>query len=140
MTTTDVLTSASITLSLLAALIFFIGVPVLLRKGASLHQDLAEGVNEFKVLSDNTWERIMAARFGKKSLGRSSRQTTEYGHCHCYDRKAIICGFFLKNFDQYFQKTHAHRDCLVQLVPQAWMENQRRHRDLKGHQAHLERQ
>lgn len=84
MTTTDMLASAAITMSITATLACLIAVPVLFQKGADLRYDLSEGMTEFKVMTEDTWSRILNVRNARGVKARPARQI---GHCHCYDRK-----------------------------------------------------
>lgn len=86
MTTTDLLASAAITLSLTATLACLIAMPVLFQKGSDLRFELTEGMDEFKVITDESWEKMMYVRNSKQIKSRPARQI---GHCHCYDRKYI---------------------------------------------------
>lgn len=86
MTMTDMLASAAITLSITATMACIIAVPVLFQKGSDLRSNLMEGMTEFKVMTEDTWARMMHVRTTKSIKPRQTRQT-EAGHCHCYDRE-----------------------------------------------------
>lgn len=85
MTTTDVISSAAITLSFTAALACLFSMPLLFQKGSSMKYDLGQGMEEFRAMTEDTWLRMMAARKGSNIPFRQKRQ--EAPHCHCYDRK-----------------------------------------------------
>lgn len=102
MTTTDVLGSAAITMSLTAALACLISVPLLFQKGADLHFEMSEGMNEFKEMTDDAWHRLIHLKNGQTVKGRAPRQL--YGHCHCYDSKSrTFIEIFYKNYLWFFR-------------------------------------
>jgi len=77
-TTADILATSAVGLSLTALLGICLTLPMLFQKGANLKYDLMEGMNEFKGMTEDTWQRILAAKMGKDS----KRQVSPYGHCH----------------------------------------------------------
>lgn len=82
-TKTDSIASAAIGLSLAATLSVLVVIPVVFEKGSHLQFDLLSGMEEFKTVADDSWERLMAVKIGKASLYRQRRQDT----CRCYDCK-----------------------------------------------------
>lgn len=82
MTTTDIMASAAITMAITAMLASIIAIPVLFQKGADLRYQLTEGMSEFRVMTDDTWARMMSMRTVKGIKARPARQSTE--RCKCY--------------------------------------------------------
>lgn len=89
MTATDILATTAVALSLTAMLGLMVAVPMLFQKGSSLKYDLAEGMNEFKIMTEDTWQRIVAVRTGK--VPRVARVAPPGGEqqCRCYERKFV---------------------------------------------------
>lgn len=84
MTATDILATTAVALSLAAVLGLTITLPLLFQKGTNLKYDLAEGINEFKLMTEDTWQRIVTVKTGKGP--RVARLSQE--QCRCYERES----------------------------------------------------
>jgi len=90
MTTTDLVASAAITFSLVAVFATLIAVSVVFQKGEHLNQDLLEGMDEFKDVSDDSWGRLMSVKMGRTFAQRKPRDS--YYGCNCYDYNSCPSG------------------------------------------------
>jgi len=88
-TSTDLVASAAITFSIIAAFATLVAIPVVFQKGQHLSYDLLNGMDEFKEISDESWGKLMAVRMGKTFVERQTRQS---GGCRCYDQNSCPPG------------------------------------------------
>lgn len=86
MAATATVATAAISLSLAAAITCFISLPVLLQKITIIRQDLASGMAEFKLITEDTWGRIISVKVSKMPKKRE----LENGICNCYEGEIFL--------------------------------------------------